>query len=437
MAQENRVDLKQTIDDNLPDNITEDITPEKHREVEDNIVDSNFNLIDDDAFDVSYPPTNSADWQPEGDPSSDGAALDILATRTFVNPSDRTAWVAENGDNASAQVGNPLKPYATFNAAISAVAGAQRWKVISLGGTFTESIALGNAESFELDLSGTRLNGTITGGAQRGIIKMYGGWIVYGGAGSAVNLGVAGTIYPVELQGGLVLYSGADDAILLNGSSGVQDVQVSAVNGTAVRNGAVPGNNKAYVSNCRIDASVTGIDAQSMRITDTKVRSTGIALKPTSKTIVYDSSFISTNNDIPALPAVRGDNPTSLYMQNCYINSANGYALQIMQNGTGALDITVKSSELIGGETCVFVGAGASPIATNIDFVFKENTLWTLGAAPDGTGTFIFEYQNAALQPGKVRSINNTYNISEADTNNIISYNRTEIQALQVPIIES
>jgi len=434
MAQETRAQLYAKILANLPDNTTEQITPTTDRAVEDAEVESCYNLLDDDATNVNYTPTTSADWQLEGDPTEVGAALDILATRTFIFPSQKTAYVSETGNNASAQFGNPLKPYATFNAAISAVVGPQKWKVISLGGTFSENIALGNAESFELDLSGTRLNGTITGGAQRGLIKLYGGWIVYGGAGSAVNIGTASTNYPVELQGGLVFYSGADDAILLNGSSGIQDVQISAVNGTGVRNGAVPANNKAYISNCRIDNSKTGIKAQSMRITDTKVRSTGICLQPTSKTIVYDSSFISTSTGNE--PAIRGDNPTSLYMQNCYVKSANGYALQIMQNGTGALDITVKGSELIGDETCVFVGINSSPIAAGIDFVFKENTLWTRGAAPDGTGTFIFEYQNAALQPGKVRSINNTYNISEADTNNIISYNRTEIQALQVPIIE-
>lgn len=478
MAQETRAQLYAKILANLPDNTTEQITPATDRAVENAEVESCYNILDDNAtivnytpttgtdwvdpdptevggalddlagrvttiegepnqtaFETPYTPTTSADWNPEGAPTEVRGGLDILAARTGTNKSTSIAYVSNTGVNPgiTPEVGNPLKPFTTFGAAIAALP-ANNWRVISMGGTYTENIAIGAANDFELDLSGTRLNGTITGGADRGRIKLYGGWVFYGGVGAAVNLGTAGTNYPIELQGGLVYYTGTDEAILLNGSSGIQDVAIFAQNGTGVRNGAVPSNNKAYVSNCRIDTSTTGIQAQSMRITDTKVRATGICLQPTSKTIVHDSSFISTSTGNE--PAIRGDNPTSLYMQNCYVNCENGYALQIMQDGTGATDITVKSSELIGEDTCVFVGTASSPIASGVDFVFKDCTLYTLDAAGTGTGTFIFEYQNGAAQTGKLRSINNTYNIAEADTVNIISYNRTEITGLQVPVIE-
>jgi len=80
MAQKNRADLQIIIDTNLPDNTTDLITPEKHREVEEDLKDSNFNKLDDTAFDVNYTPTVSADWNVTI-PTNAGDGLDQLAER--------------------------------------------------------------------------------------------------------------------------------------------------------------------------------------------------------------------------------------------------------------------------------------------------------------------------------------------------------------------
>lgn len=436
-------------------NGNKEITGAQLNEILQDISDSGFMQLDEirTALSVSYSNVGTpSDWNGGVAPVTQNLVNDELAQRLTSlesgNPSLRTAYVSPDGSDIPTeyQRGNPLKPFKTFAAALAAVTG-DNFKIISLGGDFSgQTLSIGSRNSFEIDLSGTFLqNSQISGGADRGVIKMYGGWILYGGAGNAVNLGTGGTNYPIELQGGLVYYTGTGTAIQLNGASGIQDVQVRALSATAtaVKNGPVSGPpvgaGKAYVSNCRIDECFVGIECQSMKITDTRVRAKGIALKPTSRTIAYDSSFITSS--LANEPAIKGDNPTSLYMQNCYVNSANGYALQIMQDGTGATDITVKDTELIGQETCVFVGINSSPIGANIDFIFKGCTLWTLDAAGTGVGTFIFEYQNLALQAGRVRSINNIYNIVEADTINIISANRTEITGpaatgLQVPTVE-
>ncbi len=61
MAQKDRADLSTTIDTNLADNITENITPVLHREVEDDLKDSNYNLLVDDATDLNYNPTTVTD----------------------------------------------------------------------------------------------------------------------------------------------------------------------------------------------------------------------------------------------------------------------------------------------------------------------------------------------------------------------------------------
>ena len=80
MAQETRVQLYAKILANLPDNTTEQITPATDREVENAEVESCFNLLDDDATDVNYNPTTTADWDSTV-PDEVGEGLDELAER--------------------------------------------------------------------------------------------------------------------------------------------------------------------------------------------------------------------------------------------------------------------------------------------------------------------------------------------------------------------
>ena len=80
MAQETRAQLYAKILANLPDNTTELITPATDRAVEDAEVESSFNLLDDEATDVNYTPTTSADWDSTV-PDEVGEGLDELAER--------------------------------------------------------------------------------------------------------------------------------------------------------------------------------------------------------------------------------------------------------------------------------------------------------------------------------------------------------------------
>ena len=92
-----RITVQALIDANLPDNTTEEITPEKHREVETALNDNSFNKDSDTAVNVNYSPTSiNFDWLPEGDPTEVGGALDILAARTGKNPSDDIAYVSNS-----------------------------------------------------------------------------------------------------------------------------------------------------------------------------------------------------------------------------------------------------------------------------------------------------------------------------------------------------
>ena len=112
MAVENRADLKLTISTNLPDNITEDITPEKHREVEDNIADSHFNQLDE--------------------------PRDIIQS---------VVYVSKNGNDLTAKEGDQSSPYLTIQAAADAMPANNGVLKVLGGGTYAENIELQNAST--------------------------------------------------------------------------------------------------------------------------------------------------------------------------------------------------------------------------------------------------------------------------------------------------
>jgi len=77
-----RVTVQALIDANLPDNTTEEITPEKHREVETSLNDNSFNKDSDTAVNVNYSPTTPTDW--DVTPTEVKGGLDELASRVTV-----------------------------------------------------------------------------------------------------------------------------------------------------------------------------------------------------------------------------------------------------------------------------------------------------------------------------------------------------------------
>jgi hypothetical protein len=163
MAEETRTQLYAKILANLPDNTTEQITPATDRAVEDAEVESCYNLLDDNATNVNYNPTNSPDWLPEGDPTEVGEGLDILAARTGTNLSQNIAYVSNvTTVGVTPEVGNPLKPFPTILAAWNAVPNNSI--VVVLGGTYTETINLpfANSTNKALVMSGVSLTGNIT-----------------------------------------------------------------------------------------------------------------------------------------------------------------------------------------------------------------------------------------------------------------------------------
>ena len=168
MAKKNRVGLNAVIQSNLPDNTTDFITPALDREVEIDEIDSCFNLEDDTAFDVNYSPTTPTDW--DVTPTEVKGGLDELAERMrileSIGVSLTTAYVDQNGNDTTAEVGVETKPFATFAAAISALPNSNA-KIVALGGSYTENINLGAKSNFVLDIRGCNITGTGAGAALR------------------------------------------------------------------------------------------------------------------------------------------------------------------------------------------------------------------------------------------------------------------------------
>ena len=166
MAKKNRVDLNAVIQANLPDNNTDFITPALDREVEIDEVDSCFNLEDDTAVDVNYAPTTPADWGGTL-PTEVGDGLDILIKKVSTNASQTIAYVATNGSDVvnEYEIGNPLKPFLTIQAAINALPSSNAIVKV-LGGTYSEAptsgvVTITGKSFFILDMSGCILNGTM------------------------------------------------------------------------------------------------------------------------------------------------------------------------------------------------------------------------------------------------------------------------------------
>jgi hypothetical protein len=431
MAQETRAQLYAKILANLPDNTTEQITPATDRAVEDAEVESCFNLQDDDAKDVNYNPTSiNADWLPEGDPSEVGEGLDILAARTGVNLSQDIAYVSNvTTAGITPELGNPLKPFASFGAAISAVGNNSIIK--SLGGTFTENINLGTVNNFHLDLSGTVINGTLSALGQNGKITLYGG-VINCGSGR-VDLGslTPSNLGPVYLEGGIINGTGTY-AVGIGDGSGIINCIINNTGTYAIGTGPNESDSLGFVINCKI-TSTKGFQAAALRIVNCRVVCTNVIIEAIANDpcIVINSSLITTGN-VYAIEGV-GGNPIGLYMYNSYLKSA-GITMSISRLGPAATKVFVQGCILIADLDCVYVAGGSTTSASGTDYVFKDCTMYA------GLSNDIFlepsTYNGSYL--GSVRSINNTYNktFTPNVAAKVLEYNKVEITGLQEPEIE-
>ena len=403
-----RVTVQALIDANLPDNTTEEITPAKHREVETALNDNSFNKDSDTAVNVNYSPTTSADWLPEGDPTEVRGALDILAARTGINPSDNIAYVSDSGSDTVGlfEIGNPLKPFLTIQAAIDSVGNNSIVKV--LGGTYTELVPgvaylinLVSKTNFYLDLSSTIINGSIlmqnctdcfcnlssakinssltyalnSSGSSNCSINLEGGSI----NGGRVDLRI-GSAADIKLTGGKIIQSTSSPALFVGDGSIVDSVYIQ---GDTVGNtfAALVGSGtnplkKAIISNCEI------------------VDSTNYA--------VTGSNMILDNCSILGLAGFKSNSSGLCELKNCRIEST--FATTYSFGGEGTLQGKFNNCTFISAFNNVrFFGSSQDLIFENCTFIAGKDCLEVSSTITrSGDDTII---QNCSFFPAQTNAL--------------------------------
>jgi len=154
--------------------------------IEGNITQATSTLAFDDG-------STNTDWDGNVFPALQGLVNNQLASRTKVlenslssNPSDNIAYVAENGSDTIGEyeVGNPLKPFATANAAISALPSFSIIKL--LGGSYTQNINV-SKDNLILDISGCGITGTIEYSANNVFINAKNAFVTGNGVNDALQ----------------------------------------------------------------------------------------------------------------------------------------------------------------------------------------------------------------------------------------------------------
>ena len=463
MAKKNRVDLNAVIQANLPDNTIDFITPALDREVEIDEVDSCFNLEDDTAVDVNYAPTTPADWDVV--PTEVAGGLDELAGRTKVlensissNPSDNIAYVSDSGSDTAGEfeIGNPLKPFATIQAAIDAVPNNST--VYVLGGTYTEStgltylinmeiknniniilkgvtlngsIRLANCNNCFIDLSGCIVNSNLTYGlvvvtSSNCAINLEAGKI-----NGRVDLSLSGSING-SIKGGEII-STTGSALTIGEGSFVDSVYINSISsGNTIGGLTIKSSTdilkKPIVTNCRIEESTNyavhgnGILQNCVIIALAGFRSDSSVLIPE----LYDCRIEATGS---GNHCVAGESKTKGKFKNCTLISENNN-VRMFGNCEG---LNFENCTFIAKKDCLEV---SSTITRSADDTILQNCSF-FPAQTNVLGVVLNDSGGYGSDTGVFRFIRNTYSKawSTTDALRAIDYNSTTIVGLLPPPI--
>lgn len=334
MAQETRAQLYAKILANLPDNTTEQITPATDRAVEDAEVESCYNLLDDDATNVNYNPTTVADWGATV-PAEVGDGLDILIKKVSTNASQNIAYVSTTGSDVvnEYEIGNPLKPFATFGAAINAVSPGGTVKALGGSYDFTNETVFSGvviitntgvtldisfcqiAGRFSINKSNTRIiatGATITNNTSFPLFNTS--------SGSYSNFQIIGGDWDAGSQSCVTLGSNLSNCIIRNATF------TSNINGDVVRISS----NDTTVIDCVIKSTNTGNPyafRAGTNVSNLKIQNTDIEA--------------TTGNGV-------GMNPSSeLSIKNCEIKGG-GYGIILTTTAGAVMDLIVEDSTIVG-----------------------------------------------------------------------------------------
>ena len=462
MAVKNRADLQISIDTNLPDNTTEAITPATHRAVEEDLKDSNYNLLDNEATDVTYNPTTGTDWvdpdptevggalddlagrvttienepnqtavqtpyspttvadwnpeEPTG-PTEVGGALDILAARTGQNLSPDIAYVSVNGVDTEGVLGNPLKPFENIQAAINAVGNNSIVKV--LGGTYNETLTIATKTNFLLDIGGCILNGVIVlNGCDSVSINLLNATITNTANSRTLDINTSPN---TKITGGKIINTNVGtNSYCINDASNsfFYDVEFSS----QYRNTLDVANCNFY--NCKFDSVSSCI----YRANNCLFSNCIVESSTTAPLICQNNPNIFKHCELKGSSlCVSAETTTQGYFYNTRLEGVSNNCIRVI--GTSA-ELFFKDCDLIGGANCVeYQGSTARAATTN--HVFQNCKLYA------GSGNIFSEPTYSGSDLGNTQVVNCVYNKAftpAVGPQKIFESNKIEITGLQEPL---
>ena len=460
----------------FPDNNNKEITAADLRtwlnellsQIQD-ILDSYFNKLDELRitstlnYDIVATPT---DWNGGTAPATQNLVNDELASRTKIlensistNPSNDIAYVSDGGSDTVGlfEIGNPLKPFATIQAAIDALPNNNS-TVYVLGGTYTEStglaylinmeiknniniilkgvtingsIRLANCNNCFVDLSGSVVNSNLTYGlvvvtSSNCAINLEAGKI-----NGRVDLSLSGSING-SIKGGEII-STTGSALTIGEGAFVDSVYINSISsGNTVGGLTIRSSTnilkKPIVTNCRIEESTNyavhgnGILQNCVIIALAGFRSDSSVLIPE----LYDCRIEATGS---GNHCVAGESKTKGKFKNCTLISENN---NVRMFGN-CEDLNFENCTFIAEKDCLEISAtitrsGDDTILQNCSFFPAQTNV--LGVVLNDSGGY-------GSDTGVFRFIRNTYSKvwSTTDALRAIDYNSTTIVGLLPPPI--
>ena len=424
MSIETRATVKALLDLYIKTNGNKEITAVQLNEVITDAIDSAFFQLDElrTALSTSYSPDDANDWLPDVAPTEVKGGLDILAARTGTNLSQNVAYVSNvTTAGIAPERGNPLKPYSSFAAALTALP-SDNIIVIALGGTYTEDILIDNKNNTSLILEGITLNGRVILGSNAVDvnISLRGSTITNPNATFALQLNAnAGK---VSVTGGTVISTNAS-ANGLTGSNSAAIKFLYGVTFVTISSNTFACDNFVF-NNCNFFSGTIGIRrTNSSEFYGCTVRTTASnAVRPyTEPCLFYNCTLIGGGF------ALQGENAVIGYFYYCRIEGLAGPALY---SGSASNELFFKGCDLIGSTDCVEYLVNLVRSATTNN-QFQDCKLFA------GSGVIFNEPTYNVSDLGNTQVINCTYNKTftpAVGPQKIFEYNKVEIVGLQQPL---
>jgi len=423
-----RSQIQTKINNWITTNGNKEITGAQMNEILTNIIDSGFLQLDElrTALSISYTTVgNPSDWLGGVAPATQNLVNDQLAARinALAAASTTEIWVDQNGDNGSAEPGNPLQPYQTLPAAVAA-APSSNFIIRCMGGTFTlgATLTISNKTDFVLDLSSTTINGDITiQNCTDGGVILEGGTI-----NGFLNIG-AGTSQRIDLRGGTILNTAALGSCLNIGEgSFVFGVRMRSTQYIALQASSTDFNNRPVVSTCRIQSDASAAIFGVGTTTFIGCFVTGNRAFEDSPSI-YFTRFINCTLIGTTLEAIRGNNGLHVDCRDCIIVAeATGQNAILM--GNNCERTRFYNCKVIADVHCINV-------LTNIQRNGDDTVIQDCNFYPQQggiSGKVLEDTTGYGTDTGVFRFIRNTYSQTWTTSTGAraVDYNSTEITNL-------